>query len=234
MHFTILTLFPSLVTPYFSDSILARAIKSKKIKVDTVDIRTFSKDKHKKTDDTPYGGGPGMVMTCQPLYDAICATKKKNKGPVVFLSPAGQRLTQDLAQKLSKEKGLILVCGRYEGVDQRVIDLLVDMEISLGDFVLTGGELPALAVVDSVARLIPGVLGDKESASEESFSPELEGMIEYPQYTKPEVFKGVSVPKVLLSGNHALIHKWRHENCKLVASASKTAKASVRKKLKKD
>jgi len=234
MHFSILTLFPSLVTPYFSDSILARAIKSKKIKVDTVDIRSFSKDKHKKTDDTPYGGGPGMVMTCQPLYDAIRAVKKKNKGPVVFLSPAGQRLTQDLAQKLSKEKGLILVCGRYEGIDQRVIDLLVNMEISLGDFVLTGGELPALAVVDSISRLIPGVLGDMESASEESFSPELKGMIEYPQYTKPEVFKGVSVPKVLLSGNHALIHKWRHENCKPVTSASKPTKASVKKKLKKD
>ena len=218
MRFDILTLFPSLVLPYFEDSILKRAVDSGKITVAVHNIRDYSTERHHKVDDSPYGGGSGMVMACQPLYDAIKAVKKLNTGPVIFMSPVGKRFTQKNALELSKlglnqrknsKKGLILLCGRYEGIDQRVIDLLVDEELSIGDFVLTGGELPALTVVDAVARLLPGVLGDDNSAHEESFSDALEGMLEYPHYTKPETFKGQSVPPVLLSGNHALIKKWR-------------------------
>jgi tRNA (guanine37-N1)-methyltransferase len=212
MRFDILTLFPGLVQPYFEDSILKRAIAAKKIEVVVHNIRDYSTERHHKVDDTPYGGGAGMVMACQPLYDAIKAAKKLNKGPVLYMSPCGKRFTQTKAEELSKKyskKGLILLCGRYEGIDQRVIDLLVDEEISVGDFVLTGGELPALTIVDAVARLLPGVLGDNESANEESFSTALEGMLEYPHYTKPETFKRKKVPPVLLSGNHAAIKKWR-------------------------
>lgn len=212
MRFDILTLFPSLVQPYFEDSILKRAIAAKKINVAVHNIRDYSTERHHKVDDTPYGGGAGMVMACQPLYDAIKAVKKLNKGPVLYMSPCGKRFTQTKAEELSKKyskKGLILLCGRYEGIDQRVIDLLVDEEVSIGDFVLTGGELPAITIVDAVARLLPGVLGDNESANEESFSTALEGMLEYPHYTKPETFKQKKVPPVLLSGNHAAIKKWR-------------------------
>jgi tRNA (guanine37-N1)-methyltransferase len=213
MRFDILTLFPSLVQPYFEDSILKRAIAAKKIKVVVHNIRDYSTERHHKVDDTPYGGGAGMVMACQPLYDAIKAVKKLNKGPVLYMSPCGTRFTQKKAVSLAKsKKGIILLCGRYEGIDQRIIDTLVDEEISLGDFVLTGGELPALSIVDAVARLLPGVLGDNESANEESFSEALEGLLEYPHYTKPEVFKKKKVPAILLSGNHSAIKKWRMEN----------------------
>lgn len=209
MRFDILTLFPSLVAPYFEDSILKRAVAKKKIRVHVHNIRDWSKERHKKVDDTPYGGGAGMVMTCQPLFDAIKAVKRKNKGPVIYLSPAGKRLTQENVEKLAKLKGVILLCGRYEGIDQRVIDTLVDEEISIGDYVLTGGELGALVVVDSVSRLVQGVLGANESPEEESFSKALNRQVEYPHYTKPAEFKGLKVPKVLLSGNHAEIAAWR-------------------------
>ena len=214
MRFDILTLFPSLVLPYFEDSILKRAVTKKKIAVNVHNIRDYSKDKHKKVDDTPYGGGSGMVMACQPLFDAIKAVKRKNKGPVIYLSPAGKRLDQEKVEKLAKLKGMILLCGRYEGIDQRVIDELVDEEISIGDYVLTGGELGALVIMDTVSRLIPGVLGAEESPEEESFSASLDRMLEYPHYTKPEVYKGKNVPAVLLSGDHAEIKKWRLAHCK--------------------
>jgi len=214
MRFDILTLFPSLVLPYFEDSILKRAVTKKKIAVNVHNIRDYSKDKHKKVDDTPYGGGSGMVMACQPLFDAIKAVKRKNKGPVIYLSPAGKRLNQEKVEKLAKLKGMILLCGRYEGIDQRVIDELVDEEISIGDYVLTGGELGALVIMDTVSRLIPGVLGAEESPEEESFSAFLDRMLEYPHYTKPEVYKGKNVPAVLLSGDHAEIKKWRLAHCK--------------------
>ncbi|QQR55545.1 tRNA (guanosine(37)-N1)-methyltransferase TrmD [Candidatus Peregrinibacteria bacterium] len=218
MRFDILTLFPKLVQPYFEDSILKRAIEAGHITVAVHNIRDYSKERHHKVDDTPYGGGSGMLMACQPLYDAIKAIKKLNTGPVLYMSPVGQRFTQKkalelaesgLAARKNSKKGLILLCGRYEGIDERIIELLVDEEISIGDFVLTGGELPALTIVDAVARLLPGVLGDEQSAHEESFSDALEGMLEYPHYTKPESFKGKKVPPVLLSGNHAEIAKWR-------------------------
>lgn len=209
MRFDILSLFPSLVLPYFEDSILKRAVESKAITVAVHNIRDFSTERHKKVDDTPYGGGAGMVMACQPLFDAIKHAKSLNSGPVLFMSPTGKRLTQEKVEELAELKGMILLCGRYEGIDQRVIDELVDEEISVGDFVLTGGELPALCIVDAVSRLLPGVLGDDESAEEESFSASTERSLEYPHYTKPADFNGLKVPDVLLSGNHAEIAKWR-------------------------
>ncbi len=214
MRFDIITIFPNLVLPYFEDSIMKRALKAEHVQVHVYDIREFRKDKHKKVDDTPYGGGAGMLMTCQPLFDAIRAVKEKNGGPVLFMSPGGKRFTQEKAEDLAKLDGIILLCGRYEGIDQRVIDAMVDEEISIGDFVLTGGEIPALAIIDAVSRLIPGVLGADESSEEESFSPALDRMIEYPHYTKPAEFEGMKVPDVLISGNHAEIKKWRLKNRK--------------------
>jgi tRNA (guanine37-N1)-methyltransferase len=209
MRFDVLSLFPNLIAPYFEDSILERAQKAGLIELNLHNIRDFSADKHKKVDDTPYGGGAGMVMTCQPLFDAIRKVKNLNPGPVIFLTPHGKRFTQEKAEELALLPGFTLLCGRYEGIDQRVRDALVDEEISIGDFVLTGGELPALMVMDSVARLIPGVLGDEDSSHEDSFSPGMDREIEYPHYTKPAEFEGLKVPDVLLSGNHAEIIKWR-------------------------
>lgn len=214
MRFDILTLFPGLVLPYFDDSILGRAKSDGLIEVHVHNIRDFSKDKHHKVDDTPYGGGAGMVMACQPLFDAIRAIKQENKGPVIFLTPQGETLKQEKVEKLSELKEVILLCGRYEGIDQRVRDKLVDMEISVGDYVLTGGELPALILTDAISRLIPGVLGKNESSEQESFSKALDRKKEYPHYTKPEEFEGMHVPDILLSGNHAAIEEWRMKNRK--------------------
>lgn len=215
MRFDILTIFPDIFDSYIQESIIKRAIQEKKIEIHVHDIREYSKDKHKKVDDVPYGGGPGMVMTPQPIYDCIQAVKKHNKGPVIYMSPRGEILTQTKAVKLSKstrKTGVILLCGRYEGVDQRVIDLCVDRELSIGKYVLTGGELPAMVLVDVLARLLPGVLGDDESSQEESFSRALSGKKEYPHYTRPETFKGRKVPDVLLSGHHEKIRRWRREH----------------------
>jgi tRNA (guanine37-N1)-methyltransferase len=214
MRFDILTLFPDLILPYFEDSILKRARDEKLIDLHVHNIRDYSKDKHKKVDDTPYGGGAGMLMTCQPLFDSIREIKKNNKGPVIFMTPQGEKFTQKTAEALSAEKEVIILCGRYEGIDQRVRDELIDMELSIGDYVLTGGELPALCIVDAVSRLIPGVLGKEESAAEDSFSENMDRMLEYPHYTKPADFEGLQVPEVLTSGNHAEIEKWRKENRK--------------------
>ncbi|MBU0668339.1 tRNA (guanosine(37)-N1)-methyltransferase TrmD [Patescibacteria group bacterium] len=217
MRFDLLTIFPEIFSSYLSESIIKRAIANKKIVIKIHDIRKYSKDKHHKTDDIPYGGGPGMVMTPQPIYDCIKAVKKHNKGPVIYLSPRGTILTQTKAQTLLKKNrktGIILLCGRYEGIDQRIVDLCVDEELSIGKYILTGGELPAMVVLDVLARLIPGVLGDNESAAEESFSRALKGKKEYPHYTRPEKFMGLSVPPVLRSGHHAEIKKWRNENLK--------------------
>jgi tRNA (guanine37-N1)-methyltransferase len=195
---------------YLDESILKRASDAGLLEVHFHNIRDFSKDKHKKVDDTPYGGGAGMLMTPQPLYDCITAVKKHNKGPVIFMTPQGSKLSHTRVKRFAKKNdSLILVCGRYEGIDQRIRDLLVDEEVSIGDYVLTGGELPAMVFIDAVARFIPGVLGDDDSAEEDSFSRRLGGKKEYPHYTKPAVFKGLEVPSVLLSGNHAEIEKWR-------------------------
>lgn len=215
MRFDLLTIFPEIFDSYLKESIIKRARKDKLLKIFVHDIRNFSKDRHNKVDAPPYGGGPGMVMAPQPIYDCIKHVKKLNKGRVIFLSPAGKIFTQKKSEQLFKKynkTGLILLCGRYEGVDQRVIDLLVDEEISIGKYVLTGGELPAMTILDAVARHIPGVLGDNESAKEESYSVALKGKKEYPQFTRPEVFKDLKVPDVLLSGHHANIKKWRESN----------------------
>lgn len=214
MRFDVLTLFPNLVLPYFEDSILKRAVEDGHIKIHVHNIRDYSTDKHKNVDDTPYGGGAGMLMTCQPLFDAIRHVKKENKGPVLFMTPQGEKFVQEKAEKLAAEKEFIILCGRYEGIDQRVRDELIDQEISIGNFVLTGGELPAMIIIDTVSRLIPGVLGKEASADEDSFSENMERMAEYPHYTKPAEFERKAVPEVLLSGNHAAIAKWRADNRK--------------------
>lgn len=215
MRFDILTIFPNIFDSYLNESIIKRAQKNKHIKIVIHDIRKYSKDKHKKVDDIPFGGGAGMVMTPQPLHDCIKAIKKKNKGPVIYLSPQGKTFTQIRAEKFAqKQQDIILLCGRYEGIDQRIIDLLVDEEISIGNYVLTGGELPAIVLVDAITRLIPGVLGKDESHHQDSFSKAFKRKKEHPHYTRPEVFNNKSVPKVLLSGNHKLIAEWRKNNLK--------------------
>lgn len=210
MNFSILTIFPKILDSYLNESIIKRAIEKKIIAVDFYDIRTLSKNKHHKVDDTPYGGGPGMVMTPQPLRDSIIAAKKKNKGPIIFLTPHGKILTHRIAKRLSKLDEIILLCGRYEGIDQRIRDTLVDEEISIGKYVLTGGELPAMVIIDAITRLLPGTLGDENSAEEDSFTSKLKGKKEYPHYTKPAEFNKMKVPDVLLSGDHKKIEQWRH------------------------
>lgn len=201
----ILTLFPEAFSA-LDTSIIRRAKESGKIEINLVNIRDFSADKHKKCDDEPYGGGAGMLMTVQPIYDAVKSVKKRNSH-IVFVSPCGKTLSPELAQNLAKEKHLIFICGHYEGVDQRAIDLLKPEEISIGDYVLTGGEIPTMVIVDCLSRFVDGVI-TKESLSEESFS---NGLLEYPQYTRPQTFKGLSVPEVLMSGNHKEIDNWRRK-----------------------
>lgn len=212
MRFDILTIFPNIFDSYLNTSILHRAREKKLIEIHIHDIRNFSKDKHKKVDNLPFGGGAGMVMTPQPLFDCIKHVKKSNKGPVIYFSPRGKVLNQQKVETLGKKhKEMILVCGHYEGIDQRVIDNLVDEEISVGKYVLTGGELPAMTLIDSLSRLIPGVLGRAESHEEESFSKALKRKKEYPHYTRPAVFRKMKVPDVLTSGNHKEIAKWRND-----------------------
>ncbi|MBR0490990.1 MAG: tRNA (guanosine(37)-N1)-methyltransferase TrmD [Clostridia bacterium] len=205
MKFDILTLFPEMFRP-LEDSIIGRAKENKIIDINLVNIRDFSTDKHKHVDDTPYGGGAGMVMKPDVVYDAYKSVASQN-AKVVYLTPQGKTLNQKKVEELAKEEHLILLCGHYEGIDQRAIDLIQPEEISVGDYVLTGGELPAMILVDSVSRYVEGVL-NKESIEEESFS---NGLLEYPQYTRPEEFEGMKVPEVLLSGNHQNIEKWRKE-----------------------
>lgn len=214
MKFYVLTLFPEMFKGFLNESILKKAQGKGVIEIELVDIRNYSKDKHHKVDDTPYGGGAGMVFTPQPLFDCIEEVKKKApKAPVIYMTPGGERLTQIRAERLNnKFTQLILLCGHYEGIDQRVIDSLVDMELSIGDFVLSGGELAAMVVIDTLSRLVPGTLGNEASHQEESFSKKLDRKREYPHYTKPAEFKGMKVPEVLLNGNHAEIEKWRRNH----------------------
>lgn len=204
MKIDILTLFPEMFD-IFNHSIIGKAKEKNLVEIDTINIRDFTLNKHKKVDDYPYGGGAGMVMTPQPLVDSIRYCKKNNKGKVIFLGPRGKIFNQDIAKELSKEDELIFICGHYEGIDERVYKY-IDIEISLGDFILTGGEMAAVPVIDSILRLKNGVLGKEESYMDESFS---EGLLEYPQYTRPEEFEGDKVPEVLLSGHHEHIRKWR-------------------------
>ena len=206
MKFDVLTLFPEMFEP-LKHSIIERASKQNLININLINIRDFSKDKHKKVDDTPYGGGAGMVMRADVVYDAYKSVKDE-KSKVIFLSHQGKKLNQAKVQELSKEEHLILLCGHYEGVDQRVLDEIVDEEISIGDYVLTGGELPAMVMVDAISRLLPGVLHNNVSAEFESFQ---DNLLEYPQYSRPEEWHGKKVPPVLMSGHHANIEKWRRE-----------------------
>lgn len=206
MKFDVLTLFPEMFEP-IKHSIINRAVEKNVIDINLINIRDFSKDKHNHVDDTPYGGGAGMVMQADVVYDAYNSIEGKENAKVIYLTPKGQTLNQSKVRELSKEDHLILLCGHYEGIDQRVLDEIVDEEISVGDYVLTGGELPAMVVVDSVSRYVNGVLSEG-STNEESFSNNL---LEYPQYTRPENFNGKSVPEVLTSGNHQEIAKWRFE-----------------------
>lgn len=204
MKISILTLFPEMFS-IFNHSIIGRAKENNIIELELLNIRDNTLNKHKKVDDYPYGGGAGMVMAPQPIVDTIKKAKENNNGKVIFLGPRGKTFNQKMAMDLSKEKNLIFLCGHYEGIDQRAYKY-IDMEISLGDFILTGGEMAAIPVIDSVLRLIPGVLGKEESFMDESFS---EDLLEYPQYTRPYDFEGEKVPEILLSGHHENIRKWR-------------------------
>lgn len=192
--------------PVLNESIVKRAQAKKKVSIHIHDLRDYTENKHRKVDDRPFGGGPGMVMTVQPITDAIKKIKGRRKAKVILLCPTGKPFTQQKAKKLGKFKNLILVCGHYEGVDERVQSQVIDESISIGDYVLTGGELPAMVLVDCLTRLVPGVLGKAESLEEESFEHNL---LEYPQYTRPANFRGKRVPNVLLSGNHSAVKKWR-------------------------
>lgn len=211
LNIDILTLFPEMFH-IFNYSMIGRAQKKEIINIETHNIRDYTLDKHNKTDEYPYGGGAGMVMTAQPIVHCIETVKKKNKGKVIFLGPRGKTFNQNVAKELSKEKELIFLCGHYEGIDERVYRY-IDMEISLGDFVLTGGEMACIPIIDSISRMIPGVLASNESFMEESF---YDGVLEYPQYTRPESFRGESVPKILISGHHENIRKWRRKQSLLI------------------
>ena len=205
MKFDVLTLFPEMFVP-LKESIIKRASEKNLIDINLINIRDFSEDKHLHVDDTPYGGGAGMLLKPDVVYRAVNSVKNKGS-KVIYLTPSGKTLTQNKVKELTNCDHLILLCGHYEGIDQRVIDKVVDEEISIGDYVLTGGELPAMVLIDSISRYVPGVLAET-STDEESFS---EGLLEYPQYTRPEVFEGEKVPDVLLSGHHENIRKWRRE-----------------------
>ncbi|MFZ2985057.1 MAG: tRNA (guanosine(37)-N1)-methyltransferase TrmD [Candidatus Moraniibacteriota bacterium] len=215
MRFDIISLFPESFTSYFGVSILKRAQEARMIAIHTHNLRDFTHDKHKTVDDTPYGGGAGMVLKVEPLAEAIefvQALKPEKKTRTILFSAKGKKFTQSDARRLSQYERLVLICGRYEGIDERVAENFADEELSIGEYVLTGGEIPSMVVVDAVARLLPGVLGNAESAETESH--EAEDVVEYPQYTKPEEFRGHRVPEVLLSGHHNNIQKWREEESK--------------------
>lgn len=222
-YFDIITIFPEVIEPYASASILGRAQKARLIKIKAHDLRAFSKDKHKKVDDTPYGGGPGMLMTVQPIDDAVRKVRRKllgKKSRVILTAANGKIFTQLDAKRLAKYDQIVFICGRYEGIDHRVEEAIADEVFSIGEYVLTGGELPALVMADAIARNIEAVLGESESLEHESHN--IKGELEYPQYTKPEVYKyrkelkikELKVPSILLSGDHAKIAKWRNEQSK--------------------
>lgn len=215
IRFDVLTLFPDLFQGYLSQSLLKLAIQRGLVRVHLWNIRDWATDRHQKVDDRPFGGGPGMVLMPEPVMDCVEAVRAKAEPPgkVVMLTPAGRRLTQPVVEELAEYPRLLLLCGRYEGFDDRIRQLLDPIEVSVGDFVCNGGEVPAMVVIDTVIRLVPGVLGDEASAADESHSAP--GRIEYPQYTRPRVFRGLEVPEVLLSGNHGAVARWREEQSRL-------------------
>ncbi len=208
LKFDVLTIFPTMFDGVVNESIVKRAQEKKKVAIKIHDLRDWTKDNHRKVDDRPFGGGPGMVMMPEPIFDAIKDIKGKKKAHIILTCAGGTPFTQAKARQLAKKKNIIFICGHYEGVDERVRETLVDESLSIGDYVLTGGELPAMVMIDAVTRLLPGVLGKAESLQSESFE---DGLLEYPQYTRPAVFKRKKVPAVLLSGNHKEIEAWRRE-----------------------
>lgn len=205
MKFDVVTIFPEFIENMRTYGVIGKGIEKELISLNTVNPREFSKDKHRRVDDEIYGGGVGMLMTAQPLYDSIMSVKDE-KAKVIYLSPQGSLLNQKMVCDLAKEEHLVLVCGHYEGIDQRIIDKCIDLELSIGDYVLSGGEIPAMAIIDSVSRFIPGVLGKIESATEDSL---YDGLLKYPCYTRPYEFMGAKVPDILISGNHKLINEWK-------------------------
>lgn len=220
MRFDVITLFPELFAPFLSVGITRRAFESRQVDVQCTNPRDFATGNYRRVDDRPFGGGPGMVMMAQPLELALAhiRTQRSDSAPVVLFSPIGKPLNHAAVQRWSNSSGAILLCGRYEGVDQRFIDAQVDEQISLGDFVLSGGEIPAIALLDAVARLQPGVLSDADSHHMDSFNPSLDGLLDCPHYTRPEEWAGVSVPEVLMSGHHGHIERWRRDQ-RLVLTA---------------
>ena len=208
MQFDVLTLFPEMIENACSHSIISRAIEEGKISVNTVNPRDYTHSKHKKVDDTPYGGGAGMVLMCQPFLDALKSVERMENSQTIILTPQGERFNNEMAKEFAQKDQLIMICGHYEGFDERIRVLSGAREVSIGDFVLTGGELPALCILDSTVRFVDGVLGKIDSADYDSFE---DGLLEYPQYTKPREYEGLMVPEVLLNGNHAQIAKWRKE-----------------------
>ncbi|HVU09322.1 MAG TPA: tRNA (guanosine(37)-N1)-methyltransferase TrmD [Verrucomicrobiae bacterium] len=211
MKIDVLTLFPAMFAGPLDESIIARARKKGLLDLQIHDLRSWTHDRHRTVDDKPFGGGPGMLMKPEPLFEAV-ESLRRTETKVILLSPGGRKFSQEIARELAQEKDLLLVTGHYEGFDERVREKLTDDELSIGDYVLTNGALPAMVVIDAVTRLLPGVLGDDESSRDESFS---HGLLEYPQYTRPAEFRGMKVPEVLVSGNHAEIEKWRREQAKL-------------------
>lgn len=219
MRVDLITLFPEACEPFFRSSILGRAQQADRVKIHCHDLRAFATDKHKKVDDRPFGGGPGMVLMCEPVFAAVESIERIDKKPAtrILLSPQGERLTQEVAEELAGEERLLILAGHYEGFDERIREGLQPREISIGDFVLSGGEAAAMVLIDTVVRLLPSVLGDEESIDEESFSLSLEvndkkvRCLEYPHYTRPREFRGMEVPEILMSGDHGRIRSWRHE-----------------------
>ena len=212
MRIDILTLFPEMFEP-LNHSIIKRATDAGKIEINLVNFREFSKNKHKKVDDYPFGGGEGMLLTCQPIYDAIMHLDPHHKARRIYMSPKGEVLTQAKAKSLAEHEHIIILCGHYEGVDQRILELCIDEELSIGNYVLTGGELPAMVVVDTVSRMVKGVLTGENSKENESF---YDGYLEHPQYTRPQEFMGLKVPEVLVNGNHGLVDQWKKDNRKKI------------------
>jgi len=212
MKIDILTLFPEMFETFFTTSIIGRASAEARVDLQTINFRDYAKNKHHKVDDYPYGGGQGMLLTAQPIFEAVSAISKTDKPRIILLCPQGERFTQTKAEELAQEEHLIFICGHYEGFDERIREYLATDELSLGDFVLTGGETAAMVMTDAIVRLLPGTLSKEDAHKDDSFSS---GLLEFPQYTRPEDYKGMKVPDVLLSGNHANIAKWRrHESLK--------------------
>jgi tRNA (guanine37-N1)-methyltransferase len=231
MRFDVLSLFPEIFEGYLTQSILKLAIERKLVEINLWNIRDWAQGKHKSVDDRPYGGGPGMVIMCEPVYAAIEAIQNQGDAPgqLVMLTPAGERLTQPVVQRLAQHPRLLLLCGRYEGFDERIRLGLKPWEISIGDFICNGGEVPAMVLIDTVIRYVPGVLGDPDSVTEESHAEP--GLLEYPQYTRPRVFRGMETPDILLSGNHQAVAQWRREQS---AARSRAGRAEATNLIRKE